>query len=952
MITDYNQNKCKYTYDKLKKVIYLVSEDHVKNIYCEGYNGHIDGLTQLPLRLNGFDIRFNEETSLDERYLFQKTVTLSMHGYVDKTVFGGRFYVILESMDGTFWMVNVDFPSRVTYTFNLSNNTYQTDFTLTSYSNFPTLRLDENFEAVAPPCLGFNTFGVESLKLIERDYADLDTGDMTVTTYGTTFKDVEFMGDSCSFQSQFDGFKCTDTLSFNIPFDAYKSSWQYNLLEFTQNRYAAIIKPKSSENTIFAGFHFGLEPNYTIQTSDNSGESDVITINMVEMSDNGMTAALRWSDEQITETRWVWVRKVGEIICWECVGKGKARYLVQREVLANGLSTGRYKVLDGYEDEYSMLNVVGTFDETQLFDNNACGGGSCNMEADIPLNISFDSTGCSSYTFSSECDWNVRNLNVNWLTVSPMSGTGGNSYTIQVCNSTTDVDSTWFTIETDGGVRTVNVSVNDASAFLRPSYVNIDCLSQTVNFAYSPSCPITIIGHDDRTTYQIANGRLIIQVPRNSATSTTTYNYTARDCNGVTQTVHIYQDKTYERWVNTGNYLCESGNSYQEQARYTGTTQATTNTLTGERRAGELIESGDTRCSDFITKWEYNSSYTICIDGDEWSVEEEYISYDNGSTWNLTGNIRPLELVQSGSTICEETPTYEWRLTDKWVCESATPIDYSSQYLTIESLEDGNVISFTADNTSITRTISASTDDGATWTEYTSSTGGTQIATLNTGEKVLLKGLDSAYSYNHFTSSDEVEVYGNIMSLLYGDNFSGQTTLTESRTFPTLFMGCKVIFAENLILPATTLTQYCYYNMFRGCTSLTTAPELPATTLANNCYGYMFYGCTSLTTAPVLPATTLAYGCYGYMFYNCTSLTTAPQLSATTLVDGCYQYMFAGCSSLNYIKCLATDISATQSTVYWLNGVASTGTFVKASNMTGWTTGTNGIPNNWNVLNE
>ena len=927
MITDYNQNKCKYTYDKLKKVIYLVSEDHVKNIYCEGYNGHIDGLTQLPLRLNGFDIRFNEETSLDERYLFQKTVTLSMHGYVDKTVFGGRFYVILESMDGTFWMVNVDFPSRVTYTFNLSNNTYQTDFTLTSYSNFPTLRLDENFEAVAPPCLGFNTFGVESLKLIERDYADLDTGDMTVTTYGTTFKDVEFMGDSCSFQSQFDGFKCTDTLSFNIPFDAYKSSWQYNLLEFTQNRYAAIIKPKSSENTIFAGFHFGLEPNYTIQTSDNSGESDVITINMVEMSDNGMTAALRWSDEQITETRWVWVRKVGEIICWECVGKGKARYLVQREVLANGLSTGRYKVLDGYEDEYSMLNVVGTFDETQLFDNNACGGGSCNMETDIPLNISFDSTGCSSYTFSSECDWNVRNLNVNWLTVSPMSGTGGNSYTIQVCNSTTDVDSTWFTIETDGGVRTVNVSVNDSSAFLRPSYVNIDCLSQTVNFAYSPSCPITIIGHDDRTTYQIANGRLVIQVPRNSTTSTTTYNYTARDCNGVTQTVHIYQDKTYERWVNTGNYLCESGNSYQEQARYTGTTQATTNTLTGERRAGELIESGDTRCSDFITKWEYNSSYTICIDGDEWSVEEEYISYDNGSTWNLTGNIRPLELVQSGSTICEETPTYEWRLTDKWVCESTTPTDYSTQYLTIESLEDNNTIKWSNGYEPDAKTISVSTDDGETWTAYTSTSGGTSIASLNTGQKVLLKGLNYNYHINSFGSTGQFKVYGNIMSLISGDTFENVDTLTNIRSFSCLFSGATgLTSAENLILPATTLTQSCYYNMFRGCTSLTVAPALPATTLALYCYDSMFDSCTSLTTAPVLPATSLASQCYYYMFYNCTSL--------------------------NSITCLATDISATGCTQGWVSGVAASGTFVKASSMTGWTTGANGIPNNWNVLNE
>ena len=88
----------------------------------------------------------------------------------------------------------------------------------------------------------------------------------------------------------------------------------------------------------------------------------------------------------------------------------------------------------------------------------------------------------------------------------------------------------------------------------------------------------------------------------------------------------------------------------------------------------------------------------------------------------------------------------------------------------------------------------------------------------------------------------------------------------------------------------------CYQSMFRGCTALTTAPELPATTLANNCYGYMFRDCTALTTAPSLPATTLAYGCYQNMFQGCTALTTIPSLPATTLANNCYGYMFYGCS--------------------------------------------------------
>lgn len=72
--------------------------------------------------------------------------------------------------------------------------------------------------------------------------------------------------------------------------------------------------------------------------------------------------------------------------------------------------------------------------------------------------------------------------------------------------------------------------------------------------------------------------------------------------------------------------------------------------------------------------------------------------------------------------------------------------------------------------------------------------------------------------------------------------------------------------------PTSISTVGCYTNMFRDCTSLTSAPELSATILADDCYHYMFYGCTSLTTAPELPATKLAGYCYYYMFYGCTKL--------------------------------------------------------------------------------
>jgi hypothetical protein len=62
--------------------------------------------------------------------------------------------------------------------------------------------------------------------------------------------------------------------------------------------------------------------------------------------------------------------------------------------------------------------------------------------------------------------------------------------------------------------------------------------------------------------------------------------------------------------------------------------------------------------------------------------------------------------------------------------------------------------------------------------------------------------------------------------------------------------------------------------------------------------------------------------------------------------------MFQSCTSLNYIKCLATDISATDCTINWVNNIAATGTFVKDANMSNWTTGVNGIPSEWQVIDN
>ena len=192
----------------------------------------------------------------------------------------------------------------------------------------------------------------------------------------------------------------------------------------------------------------------------------------------------------------------------------------------------------------------------------------------------------------------------------------------------------------------------------------------------------------------------------------------------------------------------------------------------------------------------------------------------------------------------------------------------------------------------------------------------------------------------------------------YQGMFSSCTSLKTAPKLPAttlanycyeyMFNGCTSLTTAPE-LPATTLGQYCYETMFSDCTALTAAPELPATTLVKYCYASMFSGCTALATAPsVLPATTLANSCYSCMFSGCTSLTMAPELPAATLDNACYYYMFKGCKSLNYIKMLATNVSAYNCLKDWVSDVASSGTFVKHTNAT-LPSGTSGIPERWTV---
>ena len=255
--------------------------------------------------------------------------------------------------------------------------------------------------------------------------------------------------------------------------------------------------------------------------------------------------------------------------------------------------------------------------------------------------------------------------------------------------------------------------------------------------------------------------------------------------------------------------------------------------------------------------------------------------------------------------------------------------NYSQNYLTFEVLT-GGVIPWKSIG-SMAKEISYRINGG----EWAAITAGNNVKiSVVAGDIVELKGSNSNYAtasneYSGFNADNEnnaatYDISGNIMSLIYGDNFVGKTELSGTYNFCSLFKQSKAVSAENLILPATSLTNHCYRAMFSKCTTLEAAPALPATTLAENCYYYMFEKC---------------------------AIATAPELPAPTLANNCYAYMFTDCTSLNYIKCLAENISASGCLTNWVNNVSPTGVFIKDRDAT-WTTGISGIPSDWTQYNE
>ena len=262
---------------------------------------------------------------------------------------------------------------------------------------------------------------------------------------------------------------------------------------------------------------------------------------------------------------------------------------------------------------------------------------------------------------------------------------------------------------------------------------------------------------------------------------------------------------------------------------------------------------------------------------------------------------------------------------------------YASMYLTAEIVCGGT---FTISNSAVYYSV----NDGP-WTQATGASTSSTIGniTVSAGDKIRFKGNQAgkeAFKWQNRTVTSGLcfyDIYGNILSLEYGDNFEGQTGfITSSRPFYSTF--------RNTMLPGSGT----YHTGIRDAKNLVLPPSV-----VTDCYRSCFHGNINMISMPELPAKTPATGCYFFMFGNCESLTSSSVIQLESLASGSCCQMFQYCGKLAEITCLAqSGIDQNDSTTNWVQQYVSglrQGTFYKHPNAT-WPTGNNGIPTGWTVI--
>lgn len=697
MVQNYTIEK-KYEIGTLKDYVYLFPVS-TTNIAFNVDNGNanitkISASNIIKLNADG-GVAYQSNETNEGRLKFSDTLTCSI---MEDSVNGLKlaelsallhddYYVMFITNDGTRLMPSVDYPLQMTYQINIDGATTSANdlsITFTSYSNIPCLVVDDSVtfqetnEVFKPQC-EYRLGGIKNLSLIEVNNVLVSTDKMgrckAIETVGNKgFSHVDSMEKMFKFTEDYSDNEYKDSLQFTIPIDKFRFYFHYGLTEFTNNRYVALMQDYMGK-TYIAGYEFGFTPTYVINSSESYETPNTITITLNHISELSMCDATDIEISSNTDEYYAVVEEFNSQKTYNCISANTAVHTLLKVVTSTGEDTGKYYCLQGYEDVYKSLNIVGTYNEDDTvgninikFNSSECiNEFSCSFLQYPPSSLNFTTYNETQYiTVTSNCDFTIENI-PTWLTFSATSGKANEPIKIGITTNQAGVSEGFTQIvqfkTTSGYVQNMTVNYQTPYSWIEPSLFNITAQSSDVIFyinKYSENAPITVVGKSDAIlSYSINNGLLTFNVAENNDyVNKRTLQANVMNGKGNIQTVTIVQDHLYKRLVETDGYICENGNSYKRMQVYKGYYEGQETINTGEYEKGDLILSNDSRCKTTLEEWRPDNTQTLCSGSNEYSCERLYVSNDNGLNWEPTSETRFGELIEINSPTCD--PNYEW----------------------------------------------------------------------------------------------------------------------------------------------------------------------------------------------------------------------------------------------------------------------------------------------------
>ena len=730
MVTNYDIDKNNYKIYHLKGTIFLFNDDLVKSISIDNGTANIS-LQGKPLTVKCEAVEVTEESSLEGRFSFTHKVSFKVQGYDNGLV--GYKWIGFQDASNECWLLNPMLEPSWSYKYTLDSQGEVTTYTASLVSNFPLLHIvgTERFEEIQNPC-GYHMAVPSKLFLNESKYtAKTNDGNILYTNNG--FKEIEFIKNSLSLTEDFDGEGITHSLSFKIPFSSYKESFHYNLLEFTDNKYACAVK-KTDGTYSSCGFSYGLLPSYSISCDTDIENADTITITLTDKHDSENFFSVSSAFTQIYESS-----TSSEFIikdeCLECIGNGIAKFIMKTEIDALGNPTGRYYALKGYEEQLRNegYNIIGTFEGDVQVAHKGCngsgstgsgstgggstGGGStgsgsteCSLDTNLSDMVFHEKGEKNTFKVKAEGGWKIR-YSGGHLSFSTKSATDSKAYAVTIEALVSPVSVPYldtFTLEyCDGKKTTYNayIKLKACKDYLSDNMIPKSGGDRTLK---SDCCISSVTSSTEGVLTLKTHWGYIISIPAMEGTEERTIPLTVTRCNGeVDKSLTIKQVPYCYVWKREGTE-CSEGYLCDVERLFSGETNSY---ITGRTDTTRLVNCAlnSTSCSYDRTRW-VDANDTVCDGKALCSLLAEETSTD-GFVWTRTGKYKLGTVIdEANDAICG--PNYstkygKWFEVDGYICDGTTKykkigfftsFSLNGEYYETNVVDKGDVIEYNSEN--------------------------------------------------------------------------------------------------------------------------------------------------------------------------------------------------------------------------------------------------------------